>query len=232
MFFCCQRTYIFFWFREEEYEKTLVYAIRTKLHISQIVRRREVIQHALAFQFIINQVVCHDNPLSESIILETHRILTKNIDAPGGAPWQEYAGRYRHIPVHAGSTNFVAPRFVSRKMRELIQEFNEDIAKAEKTHSLDPFTLAAKYCNDFVMIHPFLDGNGRMCRLILNAILLKYAGVVVCLGENDESREEYLAIQRRAGEHMEGSGELASLVLKKAMGRYRILKQKLTGKKK
>ena len=117
-------------------------------------------------------------------------------------------------------------------MKELIQEFNEDIAKAEKTHSLDPFTLAAKYCNDFVMIHPFLDGNGRMCRLILNAILLKYAGVVVCLGENDESREEYLAIQRRAGEHMEGSGELASLVLKKAMGRYRILKQKLTGKKK
>ena len=33
------------------------------------------------------------------------------------------------------------------------------------------------------------------------------------------------------GGHMEGSGELASLVLKKVMGRYRLLKQKLTGKK-
>jgi hypothetical protein len=71
-----------------------------------------------------------------------------------------------------------------------------------------------------------------MCRLILNAILLKYAGVVVALGENDESREEYLAIQRRAGEHMDGPGELAALVLKKATVKYRHIKQKLTGKKK
>lgn len=41
-------------------------------------------------------------------------------------------------------------------MKELIQEFNEDIANAETTQFLDPLTLAAKYCNDFVMIHPFL----------------------------------------------------------------------------
>ena len=32
--------------------------------------------------------------------------------------------------------------------------------------------------------------DGRMCRLILNAILLEYAGIVVCLGENEESRQE------------------------------------------
>ncbi|KAL3249929.1 hypothetical protein ABHI18_011411 [Aspergillus niger] len=34
--------------------------------------------------------------------------------------------------------------------------------------------MAAKSCNDFVMIHPFANGNGRMRRLISNAILLKY----------------------------------------------------------
>ena len=32
--------------------------------------------------------------------------------------------------------------------------------------------------------------DGRMCRLILNAILLEYAGIVVCHGENEESRQE------------------------------------------
>lgn len=125
--------------REGEYEKNLVRNIPPQLNVSRIVRRREVIQHALAFQYIIDQVVCHDNPLSESIILETHRILTRDIDAPGGTPWQEYAGKYRCIPVHAGSTNFVAPRFVSRKMKELIQEFNEDITKAEKNALSRPF---------------------------------------------------------------------------------------------
>lgn len=183
-------------------------------------------------QHIMTEMVAKDQPLSEEMILQTHRILTNNINAPGGTSWHQYAGKYRHIPVAAGSTNFVAPRFVPKKMEELIQEFNSDIEKAERTKVLDPFTLAAKYCNDFVMIHPFLDGNGRMCRLILNAILLKYAGVVVSIGEHDESRDEYIAIQKRAGEQMEGSGELASLVLRKAMGRYRTLKQKLSGKSK
>lgn len=137
--------------------------------------------------------------------LETHSILTQSINAPGRTPGQEYTGKYRHIPVHAGSTNFVAPRFLPRKIKEL-----DDIAKAEKTLALDPFTLDARYCNDFVMIHPFLDGNGRVCRLILNAILLNYAGVFVCLGESISLFGE----------------ELGSTC------RCRTLKQILTGKKK
>jgi len=82
------------------------------------------------------------------------------------------------------------------------------------------------------MIHPFVDENGRICKLILNTILLRYAGVVVALGEHDESREEYLDIQRRAGEHMESSGEPATLGLKKATAKHRTIKQKLTRKKK
>ncbi|KAI9927248.1 hypothetical protein MW887_003635 [Aspergillus wentii] len=154
-------------------------------------------------------MVANRNPLSEVLILETHRILTEKIDA-GGTSWKSYSGRYRHIPVSAGATNFVAPRFVPQKMKELIEEFNADIEQAKI--SLDPFTLAAKYCNDFVMIHPFIDGNGR---------------VVVSIGEDDQERQEYLDIQRRAGEQMEGSGELAFLVLRKAMGRYRTMKKKL-----
>ncbi|KAH0544522.1 hypothetical protein FGG08_001294 [Glutinoglossum americanum] len=70
------------------------------------------------------------------------------------------------------------------------------------------------------MIHPIVDGNGRTCRLILNAILLKYAGVIVAIGEQDEDRKQYIEIQKRAGEQMEGSGELAAFVLKKATTRH------------
>ncbi|PLB48789.1 Fic-domain-containing protein [Aspergillus steynii IBT 23096] len=199
---------------------------------SHIVRsRREVIQHALAFQHIITRMVLNDEPLTEELILNTHYILTKKIDTPGGTSWREYSGKYRTVHVHAGATNFVTPKYVPTKVRELVSEFEADITRIEASQDIDPFTLAAKYCSDFVMIHPFVDGNGRMCRLILNAILLKYAGIVLCLGENDESRQQYLDIQRRAGERMEGSGELAALILKKSIARYRTLKQKLAGKK-
>ncbi|GKZ94782.1 hypothetical protein AnigIFM59636_008510 [Aspergillus niger] len=218
--------------RESDYEKKLIEAIRSKTPASHIIRsRREVVQHALALNFLINEMVVKDKPLSEDLILRTHRILTEYIDTAGGIPWMEYSGRYRNVHVHAGNTNFVAPNYVPAKMRELVADFERDVHKIESTRVLDPFTLAAKYCNDFVMIHPFADGNGRMCRLIMNAILLKYAGIVVCLGEHDESRRQYIDIQKRAGERMEGSGELAALILKKSIARYRTIKQKISGKK-
>ncbi|KAE8155288.1 fido domain-containing protein [Aspergillus avenaceus] len=217
---------------EADYEKKLIGAIHSKTKTSHIIRsRREVVQHALALDFLITEMVVKDKLLSEDLILRTHHILTKSIDTAGGIPWEEYSGRYRKVHVHAGNTNFVSPKFVPAKMRELVSEFERDVEKVEASHILDPFTLAAKYCNDFVMIHPFADGNGRMCRLIMNAILLKYAGIVICLGEHDESRQQYIGIQRRAGERMEGSGELAALILKKSIARYRTLKQKLSGKK-
>ncbi|KAE8311058.1 fido domain-containing protein [Aspergillus transmontanensis] len=219
--------------RKPDYEKKLIEAIHSKTPASHIIRsRREVVQHALALNFLINEMVVLDKPLSEGLILRTHRILTEFIDTAGGIPWTEYSGKYRKVHVHAGNTNFVSPKFIPAKMRELVAEFETDVHKIEATHILDPFALAAKYCNDFVMIHPFADGNGRMCRLIMNAILLKYAGIVVCLGEHDESRQQYIDIQKRAGERMEGSGELASLILKKSISRYRTIKQKITGKKK
>ena len=106
------------------------------------------------------------------------------------------------------------------------------LQRPSKHSALTRSLVQSSTVTNFVIIHPFLDGNDRMCRLILNAILLRYAGVVVCLGKNDEvARSTSIFSEGLGGGHMEGSGELASLVLKKAMGGYRLLKQKLTGKK-
>jgi fido (protein-threonine AMPylation protein) len=51
---------------------------------------------------------------------------------------------------------------------------------------------AARLATDFVCIHPFEDGNGRLCRMILNVMSIKYAGCTVPIGVEEEEREEYL----------------------------------------
>lgn len=117
-------------------------------------------------------------------------------------------------------------------MVALIESYNAGSAAAKEFNSLDPFTLAAKCYNDFVIIHPFLDGNGRMCRLILNAILVKYACCIISIGRDKDSRRKYITIQRMAGEQMEGSSKLAQLVLEASMKRLRKLKRKLDPKPK
>jgi len=116
-------------------------------------------------------------------------------------------------------------------MQELVEKFNADIAAAEDKQILDPFYVAAKYSNMFVLIHPFLDGNGRTCRLLLNAILLKYAGTVIAFGGNDEAREEYFDIVKRAAQDVtDDQSEFAAFVLEKAALRLKGLKRKLMGR--
>lgn len=83
---------------------------------------------------------------------------------------------------------------------------------------IDPIFLAAKYCQEFVMIHPFLDGNRRTCRPILNVVLMKFMGVVIGIGGNEDERPRHLP---QSGRGKEGSGELAGLVLGKVKEGWR-----------
>ncbi len=83
---------------------------------------------------------------------------------------------------------------IIKPLKPLVQGLAAGIAAIEKTRTIDPFMLAAKYCDRFVDVHPFTDGDGRMCRLILNAILIKFAGIVVVIGGKDSDRDEYLHV--------------------------------------
>ena len=112
-------------------------------------------------------------------------------------------------------------------MKRIVDALNDDIAAATEKGVLDPYPLAAKWCAEFVWYHPFLDGNGRLCRLLLNAILLKYAGIVVPIGEHDEERKEYLDIKRRYTTDCEGEGEFASMIMKRATLRLKTMRDRV-----
>ncbi|KAJ0164571.1 hypothetical protein CTA2_686 [Colletotrichum tanaceti] len=196
--------------------------------------RREIVQHARAYQHILHRFVVEQDDLTEDLIKETHRILTKGIpileEGFPDVPPEEYGGVYRTVLVGAGSTMFTVPQHVPGKMREMCDRLRADIEKAETRNSIDPFSVASRYSLEFVQIHPFRDGNGRMCRMILNAVLCRYAGIVVPIGERPDDIAEYIGIKKRSSENMEGHGEYAMFVLKRAITRLRELKKKLAGK--
>lgn len=157
--------------------------------------RREIVQHAKATQHIIHQVAILGKDITEELILETHGFLTHKVDCnDSDLKWHQYSGVYRSTPVVAGLSAFPPSAHVAGLMCAMVSELNADIAEAVTGGSLDPVMLSAKYCHKLVNIHPFADGNGRICRLILNAILLKHCGIMVCLGENEDDKAKYLAI--------------------------------------
>jgi fido (protein-threonine AMPylation protein) len=225
--------------RDPEYEAARTHLIKNNQPSDQkaVIRsRREIIQHALALRHIIIQMICHNETLSEQLIKDTHKILCYRLDASDGDKYQTYAGIYRTSEVVAGFNTFTPAASVPSAMKMLVQSFNADIATAEKECELDPYAIAAKYCHKFVNTHPFVDGNGRTCRLILSAILLKYAGIVIPLGENEANRTEYLDIASRASMEEQipedertqpAWAELSSLVIGKANVKMRDLLRKL-----
>ncbi|KAI1014997.1 hypothetical protein LB503_003992 [Fusarium chuoi] len=167
---------------------------KSNAHEDVLRTRREVIQHAKAAYFIINEVAIKGKDMSEEIILETHRLLTCNVDSPDGIPSSQYGGIYRNCPVQRGFHSFPHQATVPKAVRDLTASLKADIAAAEESGEIDPVALAAKYCHKFVNIHPFLDGNSRTSRLILNTILLKYGGCFVWFGKDAIEREEYMNI--------------------------------------
>lgn len=189
-------------------------------------------QHAAAFQHIVDVYVRQDKALSQELIKETHAILVRGLggEAAGFINIQEYGGIYRTADVFVGTHRFTPPAKVPEAMRSFVKNLAQEVAESETTSTLDPFAIAAKYCDRFVSIHPFRDGNGRMCRLILNAILIKYAGIAVSVGEHDQSRDEYINTARESRELGGHAGALATLVLKEGGKGLRKMKDRLKNK--
>ncbi|KAK3319381.1 fic/DOC family protein [Apodospora peruviana] len=195
----------------------------------------EVISYAGAYYYIMDEFVIKGRHLNEDLIEETHEILVTNVSLiEEGFPVlqpSEYGGVYRTVVVGAGTTNFSVPRFIPNHMANMCENLKLDLVRAELMGEVDPLSIAAKYSLQFVRIHPFRDGNGRMCRILLNAILCRYAGIVVPIGEEVDEREEYMAIKRRSTKQMEMDGhmhgEYATFVLRKSVTRLREMKKKL-----
>lgn len=124
-------------------------------------------------------------PINETLIKEFQRLLTQN--TYDSRRWQlgERSGEYkRHDYVTGKAEIGAAPEEVQEEIAELLDEI-QDIPD-EKA-----LTAAAYFHAKFENIHPFVDGNGRVGRLMMNYLLLLHGHPPVIIHEED--RKGYYA---------------------------------------
>lgn len=131
------------------------------------------IGHKDAYVYI-RELVKKNVELSESEILNIHSLVL--MDRP------EDKGRYRTVPVRIMGSNVVLPQpyLIKPKIEELLREYTSD------TNNI--IEKIAKFHLDFERIHPFIDGNGRTGRLVLNFELMKAGYLPINIKNADKQR--------------------------------------------
>ena len=134
-------------------------------------------EYALDF---LNEVLKKEEPLSIRLIREFHALIL-NDD-------KDNRGRFKQENNTILGAKFQTTPFyqVEEKLQELIDNFNEsDKNLIEKV---------AKFHNDFEMVHPFNDGNGRTGRLLMNLELMKN-GYPITIIKNEDRDDYYQALE-------------------------------------
>ena len=143
----------------------------------------EAKNHKSAINFINN----YKGDLDELFILKIHAIILKDIS-------EKFAGRYREtsVRIFKGDVNFPDASKVPQLVKNLVYWY-----KINK-NKMHPFEMAILFSIKLVSIHPFIDGNGRTSRLIMNFLLKKkkYPWVNVYM----KQRADYLKAVRQAND--------------------------------
>ena len=116
-------------------------------------------------------------PLTPNYILQLHKIMLSHTDSAFG-------GSFKNVQNYISATNAdgkaytlftpLAPYETPPAVQEICDAYNRAMGEGK----VDPLILISVFIHDFLCIHPFLDGNGRMSRL-LTTLLLYRAGYEV-----------------------------------------------------
>ena len=193
------------------------------------VRLRELMEHKVkpanrdereiaGYRYVLDMIhEDHDNiPVTSGVILQLHRDLYRFCDV-------SFAGRWKD------SDNVIAERTTDGRMVErfvptsaaatpgAVERICEEYGRWSKEGTYDPLLVSLVFAFDFVNIHPFNDGNGRMSRLL--TLLLSYrsgydVGKYVSIEAEIERTKEtyYEALAASSAGWSEGEADYAPFV--------------------
>ncbi|MFH0797223.1 MAG: Fic family protein [Candidatus Omnitrophota bacterium] len=149
----------------------------------------EAIGHAEAFDYL--HLLTKKKEVTEEAIKKLHRLFYHKID-------ENQAGKYRNTRAFVTGSKYPlpSPRQISGLMKNLILKIKR--LRKEK-HPVETAAIAHK---EFVFIHPFVDGNGRVARLLMNLFLLQDGYTVAIIPP--VVRSEYIQTLEKA--HVDDSG--------------------------
>lgn len=139
----------------------------------------EAINHEEAIQLLYD-FVDEKIAFTRHILMQFHSLILRGINS-------KYAGKLRDVPVRISGAEHVPPQAY------LLEGMMEDYFAYFRLHqkSLHPVILAAEMHERLVSIHPFIDGNGRTARLVMNLILVSNGYPIAILKGDDISRQRY-----------------------------------------
>lgn len=143
----------------------------------------EALGHAKAYDFMFTLLGRRE--ITEADALTMHRMFYKDIDSAA-------AGRYRDCPVIVTGSRYAVCK-ADKIPGEMDALFAWAASERDKYH---PVEFAAQLHKRFVFIHPFVDGNGRLSRLLMNTVLIQNGYMLAVIPPI--LRQEYISLLERA----------------------------------
>ena len=136
-----------------------------------------------ATDFLESLATDKSRPISAIDIRQMHFLVLKDIR-------DEDAGKYRSVAVEISGSKYKppAPESVAAQMEEFSAWLAEASVPGNRWNIEDALLVAAAAHAWFVTIHPFIDGNGRVGRLILNLLLMRYGYPIAIITKADRTR--------------------------------------------
>ncbi len=143
----------------------------------------EATNHAEAIG-LLEKMADGKKEITEIDVLNLHAVILDKISP-------QDAGFYRHEQVFIEGSKVVLPNW--RKVPELMKPVY--IMLNDKSKGIEAIKSSAKLHHETVRVHPFVDGNGRLARLLMNLRLMR-AGFPPTVLRRDERRSYYTALEK------------------------------------
>jgi Fic family protein len=145
----------------------------------------EILNHKKAFDYLLN----YKGELDKRLILELHKLVIKETLKE---ELKTQIGKFRTVQVYIRGVQWLPPRSkdVPKKIKTLLTWYSKN---KKKVH---PLVAAAYFHAGFETVHPFVDGNGRVGRLLMNFILHKNGFPMINI--NNSNRLKYYSALEEA----------------------------------